>query len=97
MSAVASTRRTDRLVARITSEDKELLERAATLEGCSLAMFVTSRMRAAAEEVVRRHETIQLNRGESLRFAKALLTPPRAPAKRLKDALVLYRTTVKEH
>ncbi|MBX7207846.1 MAG: DUF1778 domain-containing protein [Verrucomicrobiaceae bacterium] len=36
-------------------------------------MFVISRVREAAEEVVRRHETIRLNRQESLLFAKALL------------------------
>jgi uncharacterized protein (DUF1778 family) len=96
MSAVASTRRSDRLVARVTSDDKALLERAAGIEGCSVAVFVISRVREAAEEVVRRHETIRLNREESLRFAKALLSPPKAPSKRLKEAVALYRQTVKE-
>lgn len=96
MSAIASPRRTDRLVARVTSEDKALLERAAQIEGCSVAVFVISHVREAAEEVVRRHETISLNRAESLRFAKALIAPPRPPTRRAKEALALYRKTVKE-
>ncbi|MCB1224307.1 MAG: DUF1778 domain-containing protein [Verrucomicrobiales bacterium] len=96
MSTVASTLRSDRLVARVTPNDKALLERAAGIEGCSVAAFVVSCAREAAEKVVRRHETIQLNRAESLRFAKALLAPPKAPSKRLKEAVTHYRATVKE-
>jgi uncharacterized protein (DUF1778 family) len=96
MSATLPQRRSSRLVARVTAEDKVLLERAAGIEGCSVAVFVISRVREAAEEVVRRHETIRLNRAESLRFAKALLASPRAPTKRQKEALSLYRKSVKE-
>jgi uncharacterized protein (DUF1778 family) len=59
-------RRSDRLVARITPEDKSLLARAAALEGSSLASFVVSHIRDAAQEVIRRHDSIQLNEAESL-------------------------------
>jgi uncharacterized protein (DUF1778 family) len=98
--AVPATRtkptRTNRLVARISPDDKVLLERAATLEGSSLATFVVSHVRMAAEEVIRRHDAIQLNRAESERFLKALAAPPgKAPA-RMAKALALHRKTVTE-
>ncbi|MEY4483972.1 MAG: hypothetical protein RL693_1424 [Verrucomicrobiota bacterium] len=96
MPAIASSRRSDRLVARVTPEDKALLERASGLEGCSVAVFVLSHVRAAAEEVVRRHDTIRLNQSESKRFVNALLATPKPAAKRMRQALALHRKTVTE-
>jgi uncharacterized protein (DUF1778 family) len=48
----------DRLVARITAEDKSLLTRAAASEGSSHASFVVSHILDAAQEVIRRHDSI---------------------------------------
>lgn len=89
-------RKSSRLVARVTPEDKALLERAAVLEGCSVGRFVVSHGRAAAERVVRERETIRLNTEESRRFVQALLAPPRPPTRRFKEALAIYRETVIE-
>ncbi len=88
--------RTSRLVARISPEDKALLERAAGIEGTSVAAFIVGHGRSAAQEIVRQHDTVRLNQVESQRFVKALLAPMKAPAKRLKDALALHRATVTE-
>jgi uncharacterized protein (DUF1778 family) len=96
MPTVAKNRRSDRLVARVTPDDKALLERAAGLEGCSVAVFVISHVRAAAEEIVRRHDTVKLNQIESRRFVDALLAPVKAPTKRMRTALDLHRKTVTE-
>lgn len=96
MPALATSRRSNRLVARVTEEDKALLERAAGLEGCSVAVFVVSHVRAAAEEIVRRHDTVKLNQAESRRFVNALLAAPKAPTKRMRSALELHRKTVTE-
>lgn len=96
MPAVAIHRRSDRLVARVTPEDKALLERAAGLEGCSVAVFVVSHVRAAAEEVVQRHNVVRLNQAESQRFVKALTGPLKQPAKRMREALALHRASVTE-
>lgn len=96
MPAVAIQRRSDRLVARVTPEDKALLERAAELEGCSVAVFVVSHVRAAAEEVVQRHHVVRLNQAESQRFVKALTAPLKQPTKRMRDALALHRASVTE-
>ena len=96
MPPVATSRRSNRLVARVTPEDKALLERAAGLEGCTVTRFVVSHLRAAAEEIVRRHDTVRLNQAESRRFVTALLAPPKPPAKRMRAALALHRKTVTE-
>lgn len=96
MPATATLRRSNRLVARVTSEDKALLERAAGLEGCSVAVFVLSHVRAAAQEVVQRHDTVKLNQEESKRFVNALLGPAKAPNKRVRAALKLHGSTVTE-
>lgn len=89
-------RRSDRLVARITPEDKSLLTRAAALEGSSLASFLVSHIRDAAQEVIRRHDSIQLNESESRRFVEALLAPPVKPTARFVKAFKLHQETVTE-
>jgi len=96
MSPVATSRRSNRLVARVTPEDKALLERAAGLEGCSVTTFVVSHLRSAAEEIVRRHDTVRLSPAESRRFVSALLALPKAPAKPMREAVALHRKTVTE-
>jgi uncharacterized protein (DUF1778 family) len=96
MSVATRERKSDRLVARVTPEDKALFERAAVLEGCSVGAFVVLKVRAAAEKVVQGRETIRLNHEESQRFIKALLAPPHPPTKRFKAAFKTYRDTVIE-
>lgn len=88
--------RTSRLVARISPEDKALLERAAGLEGTSVAAFIVGHGRAAAQEIVRQHDTVRLNQAESQRFVKTLLAPVKEPANRLQEAIALHRATVTE-
>ena len=94
MPITAKHRKSDRLVARVTPQDKALLERAAVLEGCSVGRFVVLHVRAAAEKVVQEHETIRLNKEESRRLVQALLAPPRPPTKAFQRALKLYRESV---
>jgi uncharacterized protein (DUF1778 family) len=96
MPVAFQKRKSNRLVARVTPEDKALFERAAVLEGCSVGAFVIQKVRAAAEKVVQGRETIRLNQEESRRFIKALLAPPRPPTKRFKEALKTYRNSVTE-
>lgn len=96
MTATLKNRRTDRLVARLTPADKALLEQAANLEGTSVASFVVSHTRAAAEKLIFEHQVIRLDMKESRRFVEALLAPPRPATKRMKQALADYRKTVTE-
>jgi uncharacterized protein (DUF1778 family) len=100
ISAVPGTgtkrKRSNRLVARIPPDDKVLSERAAAMEGSTLASLVVSHIRNVAAEVIRQRETIQLNREESERFIKALTAPPSKPTARMAGAPELYRETVTE-
>lgn len=86
----------DRLVARITPEDKLLITRAATLVGQSVGSFVLAQARKAALRELDARERIQLNTGQSRRFVEALLGPARKPSAAVSGAYADYRATVVE-
>jgi len=83
-----SKQRLERLEARVTNRQKELLKRAAAIRGRSLTDFVVSAAEEAAERVVRSEFVLSLGAEDSVAFATALLSPPepnralRAAAKR---------------
>ena len=64
-------RRAERLVARVSEADKKLLQRAASLEGRSVATFVLAHAREVARRIVADYETIELDAIQSRRFVKA--------------------------
>jgi uncharacterized protein (DUF1778 family) len=70
--------RSERIEARISKEQKQLLLRAAFLEGRSLSDFVISSAQEAAKQTVRDHELLVLGRRDQQAFVEALLddTPP---------------------
>jgi uncharacterized protein (DUF1778 family) len=86
----------ERLEARVSAEQKAVLQRAADLEGRSLSDFLIESAQRRAEEVIREHEVIRLSVRDSLLFAEALLNPP-APSERLRAAFARYREEVVEH
>ena len=79
-----------RLEARISVEQKTLLQQAAALSGRTLSEFVVASAQEAAGRVIQEHETIRLTRAEQIAFVSALLNPP-APNKRLHRAAAAYR------
>ncbi len=79
-----------RLEARMTMDQKALLQHAATLSGRTLSEFVVASAQAAAARVIEEHETIRLSRVEQVAFVSALLEP-RAPSARLRKAAAKYR------
>jgi uncharacterized protein (DUF1778 family) len=89
MTMVATARR-ERLEARITPEQKALLQRAADLTGRSLTDFVVSSAQAAAEEAIERQHVINLSARDSLIFAEAILNPAE-PNENLRAAARRYR------
>lgn len=91
-SRTTQTKR-ERLEARITAEQKALLQRAADLEGRSVTSFVVEHLMEAAEETVRKHERIGLSPEETMRFVAALLDPSE-PAPALREAARRYRAFV---
>ena len=71
----------ERLEARVTSEQKELIERAADLEGRSLTDFVVASVAAAAKQVIQEHEILKLAAQDRAVFLAALQNPPEPNAK----------------
>jgi uncharacterized protein (DUF1778 family) len=97
--AVATTQRRtqkrERVVARVTADDKAVISRAAALAGQSVGSFIVTEARKAALQTIESRERIVLNTEQSRRFVEALLAPPRPPTKRMLQALRAYKATVK--
>ncbi len=68
--------RGERLEARITADQKALIQRAAELEGRSLTDYVVSSVQDAARRTVEAHDVLVLSAAESRAFVDALLDPP---------------------
>jgi uncharacterized protein (DUF1778 family) len=73
--------KTERLEARITTEQKELFQMAAAIEGRSVSDFVTYTALAAARRLVQDQTATVLSPEESRRFVETLLNPPKPNAK----------------
>lgn len=86
--------RGERLEARITSDQKALIQRAAELEGRSLTDYVISSVQDAAKRTVEAHEVIVLSAADSRAFVDALLDPTPVNA-RLKDSVRRYRAATR--
>ncbi len=68
--------RGERLEARITADQKALIQRAAELEGRSVTDYVVTSVQDAARRTVEAHDIMVLNAAESRAFVDALLDPP---------------------
>src|ERR1035437_6736529 len=87
--------KSQRFVARVTAADKQLFQKAASIEGRSMAKFVIVHIREVASQVVSQSNRIQLDADQSRRFVEALLAPPRPPTPALQEAMRAYRKMVK--
>jgi uncharacterized protein (DUF1778 family) len=82
--------RAARLEARVTTDQKALLQHAAALSGRTLSEFVIASAEEAAAKLIQERETIRLSRKEQVAFVTALLEPAPASA-RLRKAAAKYR------
>lgn len=82
--------KSERLEARVTQEQKQLIQHAADLEGRSLTDFLIEKVQAAALETVRTHETMVLTMRDSIAFVEAI-TNPSEPNDALRAAAAEYR------
>ncbi len=80
----------ERLEARVTAEQKALIERAAELAGRTLTDFMIGSLQTAAEEAIRTHQVLELTARETEGFIEALENPPR-PVERLLVAARRHR------
>ena len=84
-------RKQERLEARVTRQQKRLIERAAYLRGTSVTDFVVASAQQAATATIRDSETLSLRDEAREAFVNALLNPPapnpavRAAARRYKE------------
>lgn len=93
MKAAASALKRERLEARITPEQKELFQRAASLTGRSLSDFIVASLQEAAAEAIRSYQVLELTERETQAFANALLNPPE-PNEALRAGARRYRKLV---
>ncbi len=95
MSVATTESKRERLEARVTPEQKALLQHAAALEGRSLTDFILSSIQTAAQAAIEKHERLTLTARDSAAFVEALLHPT-APNARLRAAVERHRALISE-
>ena len=93
-SSLKTPVRKQRLEARITREQKRLIERAAQLRGTSVTDFIVSELQEAAVATIRNSETLKLRDEARDAFLSALLNPPE-PNSAARAAMSRYKKRVK--
>ena len=82
--------RAQRLETRVTTEQKNLIERAAALQGRTITDFVLTSVQDAARRTIEEHQQFELSVRDSEAFVEALLNP-RPINGRLRDTVRRYR------
>lgn len=82
--------RAERLEARVTPEQKRLIERAAALQGRTVTDFVLTSVQDAARRAIEEHHQLSLSVRDSEAFVDALLNP-QSVNDRLRDTVRRYR------
>ena len=93
MSTDNSTSKSARIETRMSREQKDLIERAATLSGRTVSEFVLAHVEVAAKKVIDEREKMHLAQVQSRILVDALLAPKK-PNKKLKLAIDDYRKRV---
>jgi len=89
------SQKSERLVTRVSPEDKMIISQAAAISGQSVGSFMLSEARKAAVQTLETRQRILLNARQSQKLVDALLSERhRPPTDRLKRALKSYRKTV---
>src|SRR3546814_484116 len=87
---VARRARAERLEARVTTDQKNLIECAAALQGRSVTDFVLTSVQEAARRAIEEHRRLDLSLRDSEAFVQAMTTPLPVDA-RLRDTVRRYR------
>lgn len=69
--------RSERLDARVTPEEKQLIETAANLRGISVTDLLRTTVRDAAARIIRENEVLALAEHSRKVFVEALMNPPK--------------------
>ena len=91
MATLTTIRQRDqRLEARVTPDQKELIERAACVQGRTVTDFVVSVLQDAAKQAIADHTVWKLTQEQQKVFIGALTDPPE-PNQNLQQAYKRYR------
>jgi uncharacterized protein (DUF1778 family) len=82
--------RAERLEARVTAQQKALIEQAAALQGRTITDFVLASVQDAARRAIEEHHRLDLTMRDRQAFVEALLHP-RPINDRLRDTVRKYR------
>ena len=82
--------RSERLEARVTADQKRLIEHAAALQGRSVTDFVLSSLQDAARRAIDEYQRLELSVRDSQAFVQALIEP-QPVNERLSDTVRRYR------
>jgi len=77
MPTAALAKRTERLDARVTKEEKRVIETAASMRGISVTDLMRISITDAATKIIRENEILTLSEREKQTFFQALMNPPR--------------------
>jgi uncharacterized protein (DUF1778 family) len=83
-----------RITARVSDTMRETLEQAAELLGSTVNQFVVQMAYQEAQRVVERETVIRLSQKDAHKVLALLDNPPK-PNKRLKDAVKVFKGTVR--
>ena len=86
----AVRQRDQRLEARVTPDQKELIERAACVQGRTVTDFVVSALQDAAKQAIADHTVWKLTEDQQKVFIDALTNPPE-PNQTLREAYKRFR------
>lgn len=93
MATVNPSPKSARIETRVSSEQKELIERAAAYTGRTVSDFVIAHVEVAAKKVIEEHERLHLDQTQSRMLVDALMSAKK-PNKKLKLAMDNYRKQV---
>lgn len=79
-------RKTARLEARVTEEQKQLMERAASWRGQNLTEFMVAVLAEASMQIIKDSQLMELTDRDRQVFANALLNPPPPSDRAITDA-----------
>jgi len=90
MPSLAVRQRDQRLEARVTPDQKELIERAAYVQGRTVTDFVVGVLQQAAKQAIAEHTVWKLSQEQQKVFIDALMDSP-APNQKLREAYKQFR------
>lgn len=82
--------RSERLEARVSADQKKLIEHAAALQGRTVTDFVLTSVQEAARRAIEEHQRLDLSVRDSEAFLEALLNP-KPVNDRLRETVRRYR------